>query len=70
MSRWTDPHPYQNDRQPRRDEISGRVHHAPASDARAICRTCSAEVSFTLHGGDCQACAEDRVLAIQNALSP
>lgn len=68
MNRWTDPHPYQNDRQPR-DVVGGRLHLPPAgADVTVPCVTCGARVHVTCHGGECRDCANAKVDALMNAL--
>lgn len=64
MSDWTNPHPYQADRQVR-DVVGGRLHLPPGPNVRMTCVACGALVATTVHGGHCRACAEQRLKMIE-----
>lgn len=67
MNRWTDPHPYQNDRQAR-DVVGGRLHLPPGPDVTIPCVTCRDHVRVTCHGGECSRCADLRVAVLMEAV--
>lgn len=67
---WTNPHPYQNDRQAR-DVVGGRVAHVNGHGPLCVlCVTCSRRVpmAHTVHGGECARCADLRVATLMEAV--